>query len=216
MSTDLVKINAPIVIIQEIDGELVSSHTIDELLDIFIESVKEADRRSYPSRLRAAFALLGIKQIIEAGLNGDQCKFWPWFIEVARRSPRDGEKLLALTQAKDPKAAYLEAKARNAAYNREYRARKKLELADLREAHNCVSGETQPLRTGSRETETIEKPTKIKQNRLPSWVPDRGPDQTAVMDEIDALFATLTMPNQDAQLIRLQKIIRERIHAVSG
>jgi hypothetical protein len=215
-----------LVVIEEIEGELVSSHSVDDLFDVFVENSKAADYAKKKSdsyrltsdsyRLKAAIALLGIKQLIDAGLNGDQCEFWQWFDEIAGRSRRDGERLLAIAQAADPVVKLIEDKAKNADHNRAYRARKALELADLRkrplpphrEAENSSTFTGISSASGTFEAEKP-APAPVSRKRLASHIPEPVDlNQLAAMDEIERLFQTLTMANRDVMLIRIRKIIR--------
>ena len=67
----------------------------------------DADRaevRRNQHRLAAGQLLLRLRQRIEAGEDGD-IAWWDWFEENIERSRKDGERLMRIASAEDPKAA---------------------------------------------------------------------------------------------------------------
>ena len=75
----------------------------------------DADRaevRRNQHRLAARQLLLRLRQRIEAGEDGD-IAWWDWFEENIERSRKDGERLMRIASAEDPKAALEVVRAKN-------------------------------------------------------------------------------------------------------
>jgi hypothetical protein len=84
----------------------------------------EVHQKFRAERIRLGQDLLEARARVEAGEEGN-IGWWEWYQQKFTRSREDAEKVMAIARAENPEAAYVAAKEKNAAINRDYRERQK-------------------------------------------------------------------------------------------